>query len=221
MPRSYGAAMKTDELISMLARGAEPVPTDAGRTRFRSALAVAAVTSLALMAGTLGVRPDLAEAARDPMFWVKLGFPALLALGAMLGSWRLVHPGMKLRRAVLGIAAPILAMALLAAIVLWVSQPEARAGMIFGSTWYVCPPTITMLAVPGLALMLWIARDFAPTRPALAGAACGLAAGTLAALAYSLHCPEMQAPFIAVWYLLGMLIPAVIGALLGARLLRW
>jgi hypothetical protein len=48
-----------------------------------------------------------------------------------------------------------------------------------------------------------------------------LAAGTFAALAYSLHCPAMQAPLIAIWYLLGMLIPAVIGAVLGARLLRW
>jgi hypothetical protein len=31
----------------------------------------------------------------------------------------------------------------------------------------------------------------------------------------------MEAPFLAIWYLLGMLIPTLLGALLGPRLLRW
>jgi hypothetical protein len=38
---------------------------------------------------------------------------------------------------------------------------------------------------------------------------------------YALHCPEMAAPFIGIWYLLGMLIPAAVGAAIGARALRW
>jgi len=38
---------------------------------------------------------------------------------------------------------------------------------------------------------------------------------------YALHCPELAAPFIGLWYLLGVLIPAGIGALIGPRLLRW
>ena len=36
-----------------------------------------------------------------------------------------------------------------------------------------------------------------------------------------LHCPEPAAPFLAIWYLLGMLVPTAIGAWLGPRLLRW
>ena len=51
--------------------------------------------------------------------------------------------------------------------------------------------------------------------------AAGLLSGTTAALVYCLHCPEMAAPFIGFWYLLGMLIPALAGALLSHRLLRW
>jgi hypothetical protein len=31
----------------------------------------------------------------------------------------------------------------------------------------------------------------------------------------------MAAPFLAFWYLLGMLVPAGVGALAGQRLLRW
>lgn len=38
---------------------------------------------------------------------------------------------------------------------------------------------------------------------------------------HSLHCPEMGVAFWAVWYVLGMAVPAIIGALLGPRLLRW
>jgi hypothetical protein len=41
------------------------------------------------------------------------------------------------------------------------------------------------------------------------------------ATVYCLHCPEMAAPFVSVWYLLGMLIPAVVGAACGRRVLRW
>ncbi|MEO7319453.1 MAG: NrsF family protein, partial [Chthoniobacteraceae bacterium] len=33
--------------------------------------------------------------------------------------------------------------------------------------------------------------------------------------------PEMEASFIGVWYVAGMLLPAAAGALLGPVLLRW
>jgi hypothetical protein len=38
---------------------------------------------------------------------------------------------------------------------------------------------------------------------------------------YALHCPELAAPFIAIWYVIGMAAPVVLGAALGPRLLRW
>lgn len=64
-------------------------------------------------------------------------------------------------------------------------------------------------------------RGLAPTHLMQAGAAVGLLSGALGAVAYSLHCPDMGAPFIGTWYLLGMLIPTLIGATLGRTLLRW
>ena len=69
--------------------------------------------------------------------------------------------------------------------------------------------------------MLWALRGAAPTRLALTGAGAGLLAGALATLAYALHCPEMAAPFMAVWYVAGMAIPTALGAVLGPRVLRW
>ena len=69
--------------------------------------------------------------------------------------------------------------------------------------------------------MLWAVKGLAPTRPALAGACVGLASAAAGAAVYVLHCPEMQAPFLAVWYALGMFLPAAVGAVVGADLLRW
>jgi hypothetical protein len=64
-------------------------------------------------------------------------------------------------------------------------------------------------------------KELAPTRLRLAGFSAGLLSGAVAAVVYCLHCPELGAPFVGFWYLLGMLIPASIGAFLGESFLRW
>jgi hypothetical protein len=78
-----------------------------------------------------------------------------------------------------------------------------------------------MLSAPVFAGVLWAMKGLAPTRLRLAGVAAGLLSGAVGALVYSLHCPELAAPFLGFWYLLGTLIPTAVGALLGPRLLRW
>ena len=93
--------------------------------------------------------------------------------------------------------------------------------MILGDSAAKCPFLITLIGVPVFIAYLWILRGLAPTRLRLAGAAAGFGAGSAGALVYSLHCPELAAPFIGIWYLLGMVIPMTIGAMLGPRLLRW
>ncbi len=96
-----------------------------------------------------------------------------------------------------------------------------RLAMVLGQTWKVCPFAISMLSIPGFVATLAALRSLAPTRLALAGAAGGLLSGAVATLVYCLHCPEMGVAFWGVWYLLGMLVPTVAGALLGPRVLRW
>jgi hypothetical protein len=61
----------------------------------------------------------------------------------------------------------------------------------------------------------------APTRLGLAGAAAGLFAGGVGATVYGLYCEETAAAFVVVWYSLGMLACAALGAVVGRRLLRW
>lgn len=213
--------MKTERLIDMLATGAVAVDPDVVRRRHALALGWGAFGATLLMAILLGVRADLADAVRLPMFWVKAAFPAAIAAGALLAAGRLARPGIRVGGATAAIAAPVLAMWLLAAVALAVAAPGARAALLLGDTWGACLVSIPVLSLPVLAGTLWAMKGLAPTRPALAGAASGLLAGAVGALAYSLHCPEMAAPFLGAWYLLGMLVPAAAGAIAGRWLLRW
>ena len=55
----------------------------------------------------------------------------------------------------------------------------------------------------------------------MTGACAGLASAGLATLAYSLHCPDDAAPFLATWYTIAIAAVAAIGAMACPRLLRW
>src|SRR3972149_2749287 len=140
--------MKTEELIAMLASGAEAAEPHALQRRYVVALGWGAFGTTLLMAILLGVRPDIVEAARLPMFWVKLAFPAALAAGALLATLRLSRPGARLGRVPAAIAAPVLAVWLLAAIVLLGAAPAERPQLVFGDTWAYCPFLIAALSVP-------------------------------------------------------------------------
>lgn len=213
--------MRTEQLIDALARDPTPVDAGAARRRFALLLALGPLAALVLMMVLLRPRPDLAAAIHLPMFWLKVLWPAVVAVAACVLLDRLAHPGAKLGGSPAAALAPTVLVVLMGAVVLWSAEPADRLALLLGQTWYECPFLIALLSVPALGLALRALRGFAPTRLPLAGAAAGLFAGAAAAFAYAFHCPEMQAPFLAVWYVLGMLIPAAVGAALGQRMLRW
>ncbi|OGA15698.1 MAG: hypothetical protein A3G25_13045 [Betaproteobacteria bacterium RIFCSPLOWO2_12_FULL_63_13] len=213
--------MKTDDLVTMLATGTGPVQPNQVLRRYSVAVGLGALGAAALMLVLIGPRPDLAAAFLLPMFWVKIVFVACLAAVSLLVALRLSRPGMRLSWLPGALAAPVVAMWVLAAFVLIRAEPALRAQLFFGDTWNSCPFLIATLSAPAFVAVFWAMRGLAPTRLRLSGAASGLLSGAVGTLMYSVHCPEMDAPFIGFWYLLGMLIPTVVGALLGPRLLRW
>ncbi len=213
--------MRTDQLVAMLARGAGATAPGAAQRRFAAALAAGGAAAAALMVAVLGLRPDLADAPRDPMFWVKLGVPALILASAFAACTRAGRPGARVAAAAATLALPVGAIWLLAALAVASAPPAARVALVMGESWAACVISIALLAIPVFAGALWAMKGLAPTRPALAGAFAGLLAGAAGALVYSFHCPEMAAPFIATWYLLGIVVPAAIGAVAGRVLLRW
>jgi hypothetical protein len=213
--------MRTDDLVALLATGAEAVKPHAAARRYATAIGFAALGAALLMAVLLGVRHDLAQAILLPMFWMKLAFVACLAGVSLVGAMRLSRPGLRLAWVPGALAAPVLAMWVLAALVLMRADAGQRSQLFFGETWNSCPFLIATLSVPGFVAVMWAMKGLAPTRLRLAGAAAGLLSGAIGAVVYSLHCPELAAPFIGFWYLIGLLIPTAVGALLGPRVLRW
>ena len=213
--------MKTEELVNLLATGVAPVPAGAAGRRFAVAMAWGLSAAVLLLVLTLGIRADLAHAAGASIFWMKPAFAAGLALAALIAAERLARPGMRLGLLWTALATPVVALWLTAAFVLADAAPAQRADLVFGTTWKSCPFNIALISLPLLAAAFWALKGFAPTRLALAGASAGLLAGASAALVYALHCPESTAPFLAVWYVLGIAIPTLAGAVLGPRVLRW
>jgi len=139
----------------------------------------------------------------------------------LMMSSRLARPGVRAGGSWAAIGLPVAVVWLAAAGLLLRVSADSRWTLVLGNTWRTCPINIAVLSIPAFVTVFWAMRGLAPTRLRLAGAASGLLAGSMATLAYSLHCPEMSVAFWAVWYVLGMLVPMAIGALLGPRLLRW
>ncbi|HEY1608429.1 MAG TPA: DUF1109 domain-containing protein [Paraburkholderia sp.] len=216
--------MKTDRLIAMLADGPRaPSRAAVGRRLGSGVTFGVAAALLLLMFAIPGGIPAQALAARlaMPVFWAKLALPVSMTIATASVAARLSQPGVPIKHAWRVLCAPI-ALVWLAALVGLASAPAPlREALILGHTWRACLTHIVLLSIPGLAALLIAMRGLAPTRPALAGAAVGLLAGAIAALAYCLRCPEMEPPFWATWYLLGMSVPAFVGALLGPRAMRW
>lgn len=213
--------MKTDELVALLAARAEPVPRHAAARRFAVALAAGVPLSIAVMAIEFGARRDLVQTMFWPMFWVKLLFPVCIAVAGFVIVHRLARPGVRVRTAWLGLAVPVLlvwAMGLAA----WLMAPvDERAAMVWGQTWRSCVFNIALISLPVFVAALAALKGLAPTQPALAGAAAGAMSAGAGAAVYALHCPELAAPFLAIWYVIGMALPVGAGALIGHRLLRW
>jgi hypothetical protein len=101
------------------------------------------------------------------------------------------------------------------------AAPGERMHLVMGNTWRACSRTIFILSLPVLAGAFVSLRQLAPTRLVSAGAIAGILAGALGTFVYAFHCFESAAPFIAIWYTLGMAAAGMLGGLLGRWALRW
>lgn len=213
--------MKTDDLVTMLATGSDAVDPHATARRYATAIGWGGMGAILLVALLLGVRQDIAQAARQPMFWVKLAYVVCLAAASLFALARLSRPGSSLAAVAPALATPLFLIWILALVALTSADPATRESLLFGKTWTSCPFLIATLSVPVFVAITWAMKGLAPTRLSLAGGAAGLASGTIGAVAYTLYCQEMSALFLGTWYVFGALIPAAVGTLVGPRLLRW
>jgi len=210
-----------DALIDRLAADLGPVRR--GTVPRHLALALLAggiLAALAFWIG-LGVRADLVTALGTPVFWIKFAYPLLLGIGGYLAVERLARPAGTGRRGFLLAGAALVASIVLALVQLAMASPEDIRILVMGGSALVCPFLIVALSAPILAATLLVMRRLAPTDLTRAGWAAGLFAGGAGAWIYAFHCGESGLPFLAIWYTLGVLITATLGALIGRLALRW
>ena len=212
--------MRTADLIELLARDVRATPPGVVNRRLLAALAAGGAITLAIVVLGLRCQP-LLIAAQQPWFWMKASYTGLLTVTGVVIVRRLSVPGAKIGAAPIVAGLIILAMLASGAGQILSAAPAARLGLWLGHTWKVCSPLILLLAIPIYAFLVPAIRRLAPTSLGRAGAGAGFAAGALAATFYGLHCPEQSAAFVATWYTLGIAAATALGALAGARLLRW
>ena len=167
-------------------------------------------------------RHDVAAAAGTVRFLFKFVVAGLLAATALAALVMLSRPepGGRGRMASLA-AAPL---ALLAAVVArtgscsfgGLGQPAHRL-----ATASTACRSFPLMGIGPLALFVAALRHGAPSRPGLAGAVAGLAAGGIAATLYAAHCIDNSPLFVATWYTLAIAILTGTGALAGRAFARW
>lgn len=210
-----------DALIGRLTGGLRPVGRTVVVGRLLIGVTAGAALSAVLTTLVMGLRPDLAEAMGERMFWVKFAYTLALSSLAVWACERLARPAIAAHHRPFWMLAPVIAISGFAAWRLIQASEAERMPLMMGASASACPWCIVAFAMPPLAGLVWAVRGLAPTRLRLTGLMIGVAAGGAGAAAYALHCTEAAMPFLAIWYTLGVALAGAVGWLLGPRLLRW
>ena len=213
--------MKTDDLIEMLAAAQQRQPRRVPWAAIPAGAVAGLATACLLVAAMLGIRPDLVASLTDPAVLLKFGLGVLVLFAAGVAARGLSVPGKDWRGAGFVLLLVFVAVACWALVDLTSRPTSEWAPCIAGRDWLTCLVTVPLLALPTMLAMAIGMRRLAPTRLDVAGTMLGLASGGAAAVAFTLYCQDDAVPFVAVWYGLALVIAALLGRVLGPKLLRW
>ncbi len=209
-----------DSLIDALAADLQPVKPLADRPVqmvLAALLAVATATVVAL----LGARSDLLAGEPGAMFLMRCGTLAMLALISVAAVLAQAHPGVGRHHQGWKVAAAMAALYPLAGAAQALADPDrARAMAALPSGWQCLGFSLAIALLCAVPMLLHLRRG-APVAPERAGLMLGLAAGSLGALAYNIHCPMGDMIYIGLWYGTAVAGAALAGRLIVPRLIRW
>ena len=212
--------MDTEQLIRTLAADSRHQARPVGMVLALSLLAAAPFT-VAIFMAALGLRPDVMTAMRNPFFDLKFVVTLALAISALVVGLHLSRPEASLKGWAWLLLIPAGIVAAGIGSEMMIPQRLPMMTRLIGSNSRVCMTAIPVMSLPLLAGALIGLRHGAPTRPALAGAIAGLISAGLAATLYAAHCTDDSPLFVATWYSIATALVAAVGALAGARLLRF
>jgi len=212
--------MKTDELLTALA--ADTAPRLSSGDRMRRALPVGFGLSVAALLLLWGVRPDLL-AALSSLAVVKTMAPLVIAALAATLALHLSRPetggGIGRWRGVVLTGVAIIALVFSSAIA--VNGVSGFVATLWVPSLAVCFLSIPVLSLPLLAAALWGLSAGAPLNSSKTGLVAGVAAGGLATAIYTFYCDQDSVLFYIPAYSAAIGLVALMGAVAGARVLRW
>lgn len=211
--------MKTQELVFLLVN--DPLPSKPPAWQLPLAVTVTLALTLAMVVWGWGLHAEWPRHMASASFQVKILWLLALTLSSSWLLWRLARPAQQIGHGLHGLGVALLAMVVLGVVALWQAEPVDRLPLLIGRSWWSCPLSIALIALPWLAVGLLYLRQMAPTRLVWSGACAGFLAGAVGTALYSLHCSETSYAFFSVWYVAGIGLSTLLGAVLGPRWLRW
>ena len=212
--------MKTDDLIDMLSTNVEPVDHRQIVRNIGMAVAAGAVVAVAIVFFVLGPRAGLSSFATLASALLKVAVTVVVLIPASIYLIRLARPGGERRAPAVFVAAPFIAVIVLAALSVTFA-PRYHWSGAFSDAWLECVISIPLIAVLPFAVIVWVVRQMAPTDLARTGTFVGLLAGCVSAIGYAVHCADDSVPFFVLWYGGTIALCTFAGWKLGPKLLRW
>jgi len=211
--------MSTDDLIARLAFNAGPAKRLFISRDMALVLLLGMILCSAISLGVRGLVPEVMWT--GAALWTKLTYALALAATSAWLLHILAFPGKRglwVYRLMVLVGLYMATAGIISVLNVPVGE---RLSYVMGKYALICPWAIPLLSLPTMFGLLHLTKRFAPTDLRWTGFAAGLLAGSIAAAGYALSCKEEAIGFVAVWYSLGILFSAGIGAAAGPRLLRW
>jgi hypothetical protein len=212
--------MKTDDLIAAMAADARTSAAPIATTLSIALVVGALVAALAFSLG-LGPRADALASLAEPRFLFKFVLTLTLLGSAAALVFQLARPGTPSLKWLMALALAPMLLAIASFAEMWVIPPSDWKTQMVGTNAFNCVLLIPALAAAPLVALLVALRRGATTHPVLAGAVAGLVSASVGATLYGTHCPSDSPLFLAAWYVIAITFVTLVGARLGASLLRW
>jgi hypothetical protein len=207
--------MKTSSLIDLLSQD-----TPNAKPQFRFTFSCTFVVSVGLIILFfmlfLTLRSDFGKAVLTSNFMIKLSFTLSLTVLLGLQTYKSISPTHKISSK--WFFAPLV---LLTLAFLFEADKAKTLLALPKSSWSACLFFIPTLSLLSLIPFLWVLKNGASANPSLSGLTIGGFCGALGASFYAFHCTEDSSLFVLVFYSLGILTAALVGGLVGKKVLKW